>query len=230
MILRKRNSEPRSIQLLKEEDGTAGYSAVNGGDSLIKKSCRKSRKRKDSVKGDKSVANKAESSVEACDVFQDDEENLEENAARMLSSRFNPCCTGFSSNNKVSVSPSENGLSFLISSGQSASPGSKNLSGSESASIYASLLKVDIICPYPLTLIQSPFPYWYDLKAHCDYHDRIVGYSIENCLAFKRVVQNLINVERLKSNSPVTSNHPIPNHGDKGVNAIHEEESKGRCF
>ncbi|KAK8697404.1 hypothetical protein V6N13_113555 [Hibiscus sabdariffa] len=134
-----RNSESSSIQHLKEEDGIAGYSAVNDGDSLLKKSRRKPRKRKDSVKGDhKSVTNKAESSVEACAVFQEDEENLEENAARMLSSRFNPSCTGFSSNSKVSVSPSENGLSFLLSSGQSASPGSKNLSGSESASIDAS--------------------------------------------------------------------------------------------
>ncbi|KAE8687126.1 Enhancer of polycomb-like transcription factor protein, putative isoform 5 [Hibiscus syriacus] len=136
-----RNSESSSIQHLKEEDGTAGYSAVNGGDSLLKKSRWKPRKRKDSVKGDKSVANKAESSIEACDVFEEDEENLEENAARMLSSRFNPSCTGFSSNGKVSVSPSENGLYVLLSSGQSASPGSKNLSGSESASVDTRILR-----------------------------------------------------------------------------------------
>ncbi|KAE8668682.1 Enhancer of polycomb-like transcription factor protein, putative isoform 3 [Hibiscus syriacus] len=136
-----RNSESSLIQHLKEEDGIAGYSAVNGGDSLVKKSRRKPRKRKDSIQGDKSVSNKAQSSVEACDVFQEDEENLEENAARMLSSRFNPSCTGFSSNGKVSASPSENGLSVLISFGQSASPGSKNLSGSESASVDTRILR-----------------------------------------------------------------------------------------
>ncbi|XP_038992914.1 uncharacterized protein LOC120116510 [Hibiscus syriacus] len=56
----------------------------------------------------------------------------------MLSSRFNPSCTGFSSNSKITVSPSENGLSFFTSSGQNASPWSKNLSGSESASADAS--------------------------------------------------------------------------------------------
>ncbi|KAB2020099.1 hypothetical protein ES319_D07G044400v1 [Gossypium barbadense] len=134
-----RNSESISIQHLKEEDGVAGYSAVNDGDSLLRKPQRKPRKRKDSVKSDKSVANMAESLVETCDAFQeDDEENLEENAARMLSSRFDPCCTGFSSNSKVSVAPSDNGLSFLLSSGQNASSGSKNLSGSESASVDAS--------------------------------------------------------------------------------------------
>ncbi|XVE98509.1 hypothetical protein REPUB_Repub03eG0112600 [Reevesia pubescens] len=138
-----RNSESSSVQCLKEEDGVAGCSAVNDGNSLLKKSQRKPRKRKDSVKSGKIVPKKAEnlvdSSVKTCDDFQeDDEENLEENAARMLSSRFDPSCTGFSSNGKVSVSASENGLSFLLSSGQNASSGSKNLSGSESASIDAS--------------------------------------------------------------------------------------------
>ncbi|XVF34454.1 hypothetical protein REPUB_Repub18cG0060100 [Reevesia pubescens] len=137
------NSESSSVQHLKEEDGVAGYSAVNDGDSMLKKSQRKPRKRKDSVKGGKSVAKKAESlvdsSVKTCDDIQgDDEENLEENAARMLSSRFDPSCTGFSSNSKVSVSPSENGLSFLLSSGRNASSVSKNFSDSESASVDAS--------------------------------------------------------------------------------------------
>lgn len=138
-----RNSESSLVQHLKEEDGVAAYLAVNDGDSLLKKSQRNPRKRKDSVKGGKSVAKKAEilvgSSVKTCDDFkEDDEENLEENAARMLSSRFDPSCTGFSSNSKVSVSPSENGFSFLLSSGQNASSGSKTFSGSESASVDAS--------------------------------------------------------------------------------------------
>ncbi|XWS27146.1 hypothetical protein CRYUN_Cryun26dG0090900 [Craigia yunnanensis] len=135
-----RNSESSSVQHLKEEDGVTRYSALNDGDPLLKKSRRKPKKKKDLVKGGKSVAKKAESlvdsSVKTCDGFQeDDEENLEENAARMLSSRFNPSCTGFSSNSKVSVSPSENGLYFLLPSGQNASSGSKTLSGSESASV-----------------------------------------------------------------------------------------------
>ncbi|XWS17027.1 hypothetical protein CRYUN_Cryun33cG0032200 [Craigia yunnanensis] len=138
-----RNSESSLVQHLKEEDGIACYSAVNAGDSLLKKSRRKPRKKKDSVKGGKNVAKNAESlvdsSVKTCDDFQeDDEENLEENAARMLSSRFDPSCTGFSSNSKVSLSPSKNGLSFLLSSGQNASSGFKTLSGSESASVDAS--------------------------------------------------------------------------------------------
>ncbi|OMO52352.1 hypothetical protein CCACVL1_29260 [Corchorus capsularis] len=138
-----RKSEPSSVQHVKEEDDVASYSAVNDGDSSVKKSRRNPRKRKDAVKGGKSVAKKAESFVDpsanSCDDFhEDDEENLEENAARMLSSRFDPSCTGFSSNNQVPQSPSENGLSVLLSSGQNASSASKTLSGSESTSFDAS--------------------------------------------------------------------------------------------
>ncbi|KAL5975604.1 hypothetical protein ACLOJK_019929 [Asimina triloba] len=43
------------------------------------------------------------------DVQEDDEENLEQNAARMLSSRFDPSCTGFSRNSAGSKSHSADG-------------------------------------------------------------------------------------------------------------------------
>lgn len=136
-----KNSESSLVQHLKEEDGVVRCSAVDSGEPLSKKPRRKPRK-KVSVKGGKSVDEKVESlvdpSVKACDGFQEDEENLEENAARMLSSRFDPSCTGFTSNCKGSVSSSENGLSFLLSSGKNVSSGSKALSGSESASVDAS--------------------------------------------------------------------------------------------
>ncbi|KAE8654967.1 hypothetical protein F3Y22_tig00117034pilonHSYRG00338 [Hibiscus syriacus] len=92
--------------------------------------------------------------------------------------------------------------------------------------IYDSLLKADVIRPYPLVPMQPPFPPWYDTKAHCVYHEGITGHSIENCLAFKRVVQNLINIGKLEFNTPSASSHPLPNHGDKNVNAIQEENRK----
>lgn len=78
-------------------------------------------KRKDFSQDKISVAKEADilidTSGKVCDNMPEDEENLEENAAMMLSSRFDPSCTGFSSNGKSIVSP--NGLSFLLSSGQS---------------------------------------------------------------------------------------------------------------
>ncbi|XP_039033318.1 uncharacterized protein LOC120169175 [Hibiscus syriacus] len=92
--------------------------------------------------------------------------------------------------------------------------------------IYASLLKADVVRPYRLTPLQPPYPHWYDVNAHCDYHNRITGHSIENCLAFKKVMQNLINTGGLQFDSPDVSTHPLPNHGGKGVNAVHEDNRK----
>ncbi|KAF2308333.1 hypothetical protein GH714_040029 [Hevea brasiliensis] len=119
-----------------------GHSVENNGDSSSKKSLRKrSRKRKGLVPDVKSVAKEAQPSVDGTvklsdDLCDNDEENLEENAARMLSSQFDPSCTGFSLNSKVSSLPSTNGLSFLLSSGQEFNAhGSNYVSGSESASV-----------------------------------------------------------------------------------------------
>ncbi|CAA2997884.1 Hypothetical predicted protein [Olea europaea subsp. europaea] len=65
----------------------------------------------------------------------DDEENLEQNAARMLSSRFDPSCTGFLSNSKSDVSRCANGFSYLVSSARDTVSREANSSaGLESAS------------------------------------------------------------------------------------------------
>ncbi|XP_059462134.1 uncharacterized protein LOC132191136 isoform X2 [Corylus avellana] len=139
-----RNSESNLAGNLKEE-GPAGHLVVNNGNSSLKRSQRNRRKRKDLASGSKSVVKEAVSLVDnssriSDDSREDDEENLEENAARMLSSRFDPSCTGFSSNGKASALQSANGLSFWLSSGQDfVGRGSKSLSGSESASVDAAL-------------------------------------------------------------------------------------------
>ncbi|EEF45945.1 uncharacterized protein LOC8272156 isoform X1 [Ricinus communis] len=135
------HSVARSVVLSLWKSQT-GHSVEIDDDSSKKKSLRKrSRKRKNLISEDKSVAKEAEPSVDAevsCDLHDDDEENLEENAARMLSSRFDTSCTGFSSNSKASPVPSTNGLSFLLSSGQEfATHGPNYISGSESASLDA---------------------------------------------------------------------------------------------
>ncbi|GFS44941.1 enhancer of polycomb-like transcription factor protein [Actinidia rufa] len=93
------------------------------------------RKRKDLAFGSESLAKKVEplanSSKDIRDCSQDeDEENLEQNAARMLSSRFDPSCTGFPSNSSFLGSPSTNGSSFFAPSGR----GADSLTGLELAS------------------------------------------------------------------------------------------------
>ncbi|XP_061359587.1 uncharacterized protein LOC133303658 [Gastrolobium bilobum] len=135
-----RNSDSNSVQHFKGNGDHASHSVVNSGDSSLKKSQRKERKRKALASDRVRVAKEAEPLIDSCkisdDLQEDDEENLEENAARMLSSRFDPSCTGFSSSSKSSTLPSANGLSFLLSSSQNVvNRGSKSRSGSESASV-----------------------------------------------------------------------------------------------
>ncbi|KAL5850386.1 hypothetical protein ACOSQ4_008399 [Xanthoceras sorbifolium] len=114
-----RISSSNLAQDLKEDDRQASQLVVNNSDSSLKKSRRKSSKRKDSSRDRRSNAKDAEplveTSVKVCDDLLEDEENLEENAAMMLSSRFDPSCTGFSSNGKSMAST--NGLSFVLTSG-----------------------------------------------------------------------------------------------------------------
>ncbi|XP_044471423.1 uncharacterized protein LOC123200336 [Mangifera indica] len=107
-------------QCLKEVDGCTSQPVVNNSVSL-KKSRKNLGKRNDPTRDRRSIAKEeaeplTDASVKVCGDVLDDEENLEENAAMMLSSRFNPSCTGFPSNGK-SI-PSTNGLSFLSSSEQ----------------------------------------------------------------------------------------------------------------
>ncbi|KAK7293598.1 hypothetical protein RJT34_16468 [Clitoria ternatea] len=134
-----RNSDSNSVQNFKENGDHASHSVVNSGDSTLTKPQRKNRKRKTlgshRTKVSKDAEPLADSYKISDDLQEDEEENLEENAAMMLSSRFDPNCTGFSSNSKSSVFPSANDLSFFLSPSQNiVNQGSKSQSGSESAS------------------------------------------------------------------------------------------------
>ncbi|XP_019447523.1 PREDICTED: uncharacterized protein LOC109350716 [Lupinus angustifolius] len=126
----KGSSNSNSLQRFKGNEYIASHPLVNGAASSLKKSRRKDRRRKTLASVRTSVANEEEPLID------EEEENLEENAARMLSSRFDPSCTGFSSSSKSSRLPSENGLSFWLSSSQNiVNHGSKSWLDSESASV-----------------------------------------------------------------------------------------------
>lgn len=107
-----RSSSSNSGQNLKENDGQTNHLVSNG---ELQKSRRKNSKRKNSSQ-DRNNSKEAELSIgtsaKVNDDLLEDEKNLEENAAMMLSSRFDPSCTGFSSNGK-SI-PSKGLLSFVL--------------------------------------------------------------------------------------------------------------------
>nr|GMD46058.1 Histone-lysine N-methyltransferase [Ipomoea batatas] len=114
-----KNGRDTSAQHTMMEDA---HTTVKNADASSKKCRSTHRKRKDppSSIGDsvKNAEPPGDNASRYCDDFQDDddEENLEQNAARMLSSRFDPRCTGFASKSKASVLSSANQVSSFISS------------------------------------------------------------------------------------------------------------------
>ncbi|KAK2382498.1 hypothetical protein QL285_070028 [Trifolium repens] len=54
-----------------------------------------------------------------------------------------------------------------------------------------------MITPRAFKPMFAPFPNWYDPKAKCEFHLGAEGHTIDNCKAFKRKVQELIDQKRL---------------------------------
>ncbi|KAK8651960.1 hypothetical protein V6N13_141533 [Hibiscus sabdariffa] len=94
--------------------------------------------------------------------------------------------------------------------------------------LFPQLLKEGLVAINYVSPLQPPYPFWYKADAHCDFHGGTPGHNIENCMTFKRVVQNLINVGKLGFEAPQkpnTTEDPLPNHGG-GVNVISEEDNR----
>ena len=83
--------------------------------------------------------------------------------------------------------------------------------------LYQSLFDARVVSPYYLQPLQPPYPKWYDSNTQCDYHAGIAGHSIENCTAFKKVVERLLKMGVVKLDDTPSMENPLPNHGDKKV-------------
>ncbi|KAA3472142.1 hypothetical protein EPI10_022650 [Gossypium australe] len=95
--------------------------------------------------------------------------------------------------------------------------------------LYQSLFDANMVYPFYLKPMQTPFPKWYDVNAQCEYHAGIMRHSIENCIAFKKLIERFIKMRIVKFDDPSGPNmigNLLPNHSDKGVNAIIENERK----
>ncbi|XP_012461287.1 uncharacterized protein LOC105781298 [Gossypium raimondii] len=69
--------------------------------------------------------------------------------------------------------------------------------------------------------LKPPYPKWYDPNTSCMYHTGNQGHSTENCLAFKRRVQDLIDASILRFDG---ISNPLPNHAD--VNVVTNEDER----
>ncbi|XP_052874431.1 uncharacterized protein LOC128279513 [Gossypium arboreum] len=95
--------------------------------------------------------------------------------------------------------------------------------------LYQNLFNAHVVSPFYLEPLQPPYPKWYDTNAQCEYHARITRHSIENCTAFKKVVERLIKVGIVRFDDSVMPNvagNPLLNHTDQGVNGISEGKNK----
>jgi hypothetical protein len=54
-----------------------------------------------------------------------------------------------------------------------------------------------MVTPRALRPMTAPFPVWYDTKAKCEFHSGAEGHNTDNCRAFKRKVQELIDQKLL---------------------------------
>ncbi|XP_052488615.1 uncharacterized protein LOC128041902 [Gossypium raimondii] len=88
--------------------------------------------------------------------------------------------------------------------------------------LYQTLFDAHVVAPRYLSPLQPPYPKWYDTNAQCDYHAGISGHLIENCTAFKKVVEGLIKLGVVKLDDSPNAKNPLPNHADKGVNMVSE--------
>ncbi|XP_052883476.1 uncharacterized protein LOC108451439 [Gossypium arboreum] len=95
--------------------------------------------------------------------------------------------------------------------------------------LYENLFNAHVVSLFYLKPMQPPFPKWYDVNAQCEYHTGIPGHTIENCTAFKKIVERFIKMGIVKFDDPTGPNvagNPLPSHSDKVVNGIDENEGK----
>ncbi|GMI80463.1 hypothetical protein HRI_001715400 [Hibiscus trionum] len=95
--------------------------------------------------------------------------------------------------------------------------------------LYKNLYNAHVVSPFYIKPIQPPYPKWYDADAHCDHHAGVTGHSIENCPAFKRLVEKIIKMGVVRfddSAGSSTSENPLPVHAESGANAIVEGNKK----
>ncbi|XP_016679151.2 uncharacterized protein [Gossypium hirsutum] len=89
--------------------------------------------------------------------------------------------------------------------------------------LYRNVFDAHVVSPFYLKPLQPPYPKWYDANAQCDYHTGIRGHSIENCTAFKKLVERLIGIGVVKFDEATKAKNPLPNHIDSGINMMGDD-------
>ncbi|KAA3477880.1 hypothetical protein EPI10_011738 [Gossypium australe] len=87
------------------------------------------------------------------------------------------------------------------------------------------LLEKQLIAPHYIAPLKPPYPKWYDPNASCMYHAGNRGHSTDNCLAFKRKVQSLIDAGILRFDGVSNlAGNPLPNHPIGNISVVAQED------
>ena len=95
--------------------------------------------------------------------------------------------------------------------------------------MYALLLKrlkdLGLVRPRMLAPLRpNQRPANYDENAKCEFHSDAPGHNMENCKAFKNIVQDLVDSKAINfAPSPNVNANPMPAHGQAMVSAIAED-------
>ncbi|XP_039010229.1 uncharacterized protein LOC120138915 [Hibiscus syriacus] len=95
--------------------------------------------------------------------------------------------------------------------------------------LYQHLFETHVVSSYLVEPLKPSYPKCYDENTYCEYHGGVPRHAIENCLAFKRIVQRMSNRNWIHFNnleSPNIAQNPLSNHQESGVNVIINEKVK----
>ncbi|KAA3484755.1 hypothetical protein EPI10_006821 [Gossypium australe] len=95
--------------------------------------------------------------------------------------------------------------------------------------LYQSLFGAHVVSLFYLKPMQPSFPKWYDANAQCEYHAGITRHSIENCIAFKKLIERFIEMGIVQLDDPSRPNvagNTLPSHSNKRVNTTIESGGK----
>ncbi|KAL4351456.1 hypothetical protein GQ457_06G010010 [Hibiscus cannabinus] len=88
--------------------------------------------------------------------------------------------------------------------------------------LFPKLVESRLVVPRYIAPIQPPYPPWFNPNVKCDYHAGNPGHHINDCTAFKYVVEQLLKAGMLSFEAP--EKNPMPNH--KGVNVVIEGSNR----
>ncbi|KAI5445533.1 hypothetical protein KIW84_013676 [Lathyrus oleraceus] len=89
------------------------------------------------------------------------------------------------------------------------------------AQLLSSLQQLQLVQLHTLAPPVGRLPVGYDANARCSFHSGAPGHNIENCKAFKHVVQDLIDSKAINlAPAPNVVNNPMPQHGGANINMM----------